>query len=462
MSKKYDNLFNTDFFPTPTHVLDLMELDVQNKKILEPQAGKGNIIDYCTERGAKVYWCEINKDLAKICKNKGEQIGTDFLELKAEDIPFIDSIIMNPPFSEFKKHFLHAWEIASDGCEIVSLCNNDALKNLYYDSEIKKIIENFGYSNNLGNVFKNAERMTEVEIGLIKVYKPINADSIDFDDYFDNVIDDDFITQSSGVVKFTEIDALISKYKAILKNIDSVFNVIKEFKNLNSLLNLDVSFGFEISYNKKISTPHEYIKQLQKIVWHKVFDMFEMNKYLTSGVVRDINSWLENKSHTPFTKRNIYKMVEVIVGTREQSFNRAVVEAIDEFTKHTHENRYGVEGWKTNSGYLLNKKFIIDYVFETSWGGGSIQQKYSSNTRHLDDLIKVLCNLTGKNYDSITPIFKSSREYITPNYWHESEFFEWKGFKKGTMHLKFKDVKVWEILNRKYAEIKGNVLPEKI
>jgi hypothetical protein len=30
------------------------------------------------------------------------------------------------------------------------------------------------------------------------------------------------------------------------------------------------------------------------------------------------------------------------------------------------------------------------------------------------------------------------------------------------MHLKFKDEKIWEKLNRAYAKIKGEVLPEKI
>jgi hypothetical protein len=46
--------------------------------------------------------------------------------------------------------------------------------------------------------------------------------------------------------------------------------------------------------------------------------------------------------------------------------------------------------------------------------------------------------------------------------WYDWGFFEVKVFKKGTMHLKFKDEKVWENLNRKYAKIKGQVLPEKI
>jgi hypothetical protein len=459
---KYDNIFNQDFFPTPVYVLDLMELDVQNKKILEPSAGKGDIIDYCSLYGAKkVYWCEINKDLAKICKDKGEQIGTDFLQLKAEDISHIDSIIMNPPFSEFKKHFLHAWEIAPDGCEIVSLCNNDTLQNLHYDSELKKIIEFYGYSNNLGSVFADAERMTDVKIGLIKVYKPLRAESINFDDYFD-MVDDENFAQGNGIIKYSEIDSLISYYKTILKNIDSVFETVKDFKKLNSDVGIDVGFSFNLYYNDKINSVEGYKKQLQKIMWNKVFSMFKIEKYLTSRVVKDINSWLQNKCYTPFTKKNIFKMVEVIIGTSENSFNLAVVEAIDEFTKHTHENRYGVEGWKTNSGYLLNKKFIVDWFFEVSYSGQQIKRRYNGNTDKLNDLVKVLCNLTGKNYDTIIPITDKYNYECLPNVWYDSEFFEWKGFKKGTMHLKFKDVKVWELLNRKYANIKGNILPEKI
>ena len=53
-------------------------------------------------------------------------------------------------------------------------------------------------------------------------------------------------------------------------------------------------------------------------------------------------------------------MLEIIVGTREQTMNRAIVEAVDNFTRHTDENRYGIEGWKTNSGYMLSKLHTYD------------------------------------------------------------------------------------------------------
>lgn len=167
--------------------------------------------------------------------------------------------------------------------------------------------------------------------------------------------------------------------------------------------------------------------------------------------------------------KNIYKMLEIIVGTREQTFNRALEEAVDNFTKHTHENRFGVEGWKTNSGYMLNKKFICEGIVETSWGGGSLQVRYNSYSGNkIDDLAKVLCNITGKNYNDIGTLYrfnfdkvKHEKSFeIKPNEWYEFGFFNVKFFKKGTMHVKFKSMDDWYRLNYAYGQLKGFSLPE--
>ena len=45
---------NVDFYPTPVEVIKTMLLgeDIFNKVILEPSAGKGDIVDYLKENGA--------------------------------------------------------------------------------------------------------------------------------------------------------------------------------------------------------------------------------------------------------------------------------------------------------------------------------------------------------------------------------------------------------------------------
>ena len=127
----YQNIFNQDFYPTPENVIaDMLKMsDIQGKIILEPSAGVGNIVDYLQKAGAKeVIACEINDKFRAVLSGKCEIVGDDFLSMAKERISHIDMIVMNPPFSMAKDHILHAWEIAPDGCEIISLsviiCNN--------------------------------------------------------------------------------------------------------------------------------------------------------------------------------------------------------------------------------------------------------------------------------------------------------------------------------------------------
>ena len=90
-------MFSKNFFPTPVDVLDLMNIDCLNKVVLEPQAGKGDIIDYLKLNGVKkVIACEINKDLQKIVQSKCELIGDDFFNLTKSDITHVQMIVMNP------------------------------------------------------------------------------------------------------------------------------------------------------------------------------------------------------------------------------------------------------------------------------------------------------------------------------------------------------------------------------
>lgn len=192
-----------------------------------------------------------------------------------------------------------------------------------------------------------------------------------------------------------------------------------------------------------------------------------MEKYVTSGVMKDINKFVETQEKVPFTMKNIYRMLQIIVGTRQETYNRALEEAIDNFTRHTHENRFGVEGWKTNAGYMLNKKFIVEGIMETQSYMGFNVKHSSYNLSRIDDLVKVLCNITATDYNTIGSLYRFNYDsnhnkmfIIEPNTWYEWRFFDVKFFKKGKMHIKFKDVDVWYRLNKAYGELKGFTLSE--
>jgi hypothetical protein len=467
---RWSNIFNNaDFYPTPPEVLAMMQINTEGENILEPSAGKGNIIDYLKEHNAKdVLFCEINEDLANICKMKARFLKHDFLKVTAEEISHVTQIVMNPPFSTSKAHLQHAWNIAPDGCEITSLFNSSTLHDLRYsDRELKHIIEDHGNSFELGNVFNESERKTNVNVSLVKLYKPIRNENNNFEGFY---MDDEPEERcENGIMQYNDIKALVNSYIGAAKCFDEFSIVNAKMQRLCAPVGFDRGFSYSIEYNKQTASKEEFLKALQKESWKYIFKKMNLSKYLTSGVMEDVNKFVENQTKVPFTVKNIYRMFDIIVGTKEHNFNKALEQAIDSFTKHTHENRFGVEGWKTNSGYMLNKKFIIDYVFEVaeSWHGenaGKLKVRYSSRNNQLDDLTKVICNITGFDYNKTRSLsqFADSFKYLTPNQWYENGFFRFKGFKKGTIHIEFVDSKIWEQLNRAYAKIKGQVLPETV
>lgn len=457
-------MFDKEFYPTPKSVLELMQIDSYNKVVLEPSAGKGDIVDYVKSQGAKkVIAFENNKDLAKIVSSKCQLLGDDFLQSTADQISHINLIIMNPPFSNADKHINHAFEIAPDGCEVIALCNAETgIKSLRY-RRTNNLIRNYGSFENLGSCFDTAERKTNVEIGLVKLYKPMTTSGTNFEGFYYD-LDEDTQGGDNGIMKHDEVFALVQRHVGALKAFDVIDKVKKEMEYSLSPIGV-TEISLSLGYKSNITNKLDFSNTIQKKSWNYIFGKMNLKKYVTSGVMKDINKFVEQQEKFPFTQKNIYKMFDIIVGTRQQTMNRALEEVIDNYTQYTHENRFGVSGWKTNSGYMLNKKFIVENMVRGNYGNSDILEVNYSGLKvdSINDLTKVLCNLTGSDYSKIPDIYSFSRKQggFHRGVWYQWGFFEMKFFKKGTAHFKFKKDSDWYILNKAYGELKGFTLSDK-
>lgn len=458
-------MFNPDFYPTPTDVIfQMLEgINIEDKIVLEPSAGKGDIIDYLNAHGAKeVLFCEINEDLQKISQHKAKFMLADFLSLESSHISHIDLIVMNPPFSADEKHISHAFNIAPAGCKIVALCNAQTVLNTYSQSrkELKKNIELYGHFQNLGDCFTDSERTTGVEIGLVVLQKPGENYSTEFEGFF---LEDEEEPQGDGIMSYNVVRDLVNRYVESIKIFD---RQLEEAVAMNSLTRgyFSVQMGFSITNDKKPIQRADFKKEMQKSGWSFIFDKMNMQKYSTQSMRDDINKFVETQTHIPFTMRNIYKMLEIVVGTTEQRMDKAIEVVFDKVTSHHHENRFGLKGWKTNENYVLNQKFIVPNVCwqDQRWykGESKIQMTYSGHS--LEDMLKAICYITGDNYDHFKTLYTTARE--EPNEygkWFDWAYFRVKCFKVGTAHFEFKDREIWGRFNQRVAKIKGFPLYEK-
>jgi hypothetical protein len=453
-------MFNKDFYPTPEDVIKkMMEgQNIEGLVFLEPSAGKGNIVDYLIDNGAKsVIACESDENLQKILETKCKVISHDFLTLTSEQVSHIDAVIMNPPFSADEAHILHAYQIAPPACKIIALCNWATIENPHTQArkQLAQLISNFGTAENLGDCFTDAERKTGIHVGLIILQKSGQKSTEEFNGFF--MEEEPEYNGGEGLMPYNIVRDIVNRYIKACQ-------VYKEVLSVKSRLNSITGKFFNSELGIKTSLTYEdYKKELQKSGWYYIINEMDLSKYTTRGVKEDINKFVEQQIQIPFTMKNIYQMLDIIRQTAGQRMDKAILEAFDRVTERHHDNRHHVKGWKTNSHFLVGKKFILPNQINPAkeYGYTSNTYRYLRNSHDgtMPDFEKALCFLEGIEYNTIKTISQSVNDN-TYGEWYESHFFKYKGYKNGNMHFEFISDEVWGRFNQRVARIKGYPLPE--
>jgi predicted RNA methylase len=488
------NIFtdNPDFYPTPKEVIAQMLLgeNIVGKTVLEPSAGKGDIVDYLKENGAaRVIACEKDPNIRKLLDGKCEIIANDFLTVTSEQVSHVDYIIMNPPFSEGARHILHAFEIAPAGCTIVALCNHDNLERGWSYEKNKQLIETvelYGREEYLGDVFKTAERQTRVHVALIKLYKEGEGEN-EFEGYYFSPIDEDVanMNQREGIMQYNIVRDLVNRYVSAVKLFDETLaaankiNEVAKYPEDNDYDYIPIKFGTitgGYSGSEVKVTHQQYKKELQKYYWRIIFKKLNMEKYATKHLREQINKFIEQQTNVPFTMNNIYRVIDMVIQTNGQRMQTALVEAFDLICSFSAENTTAGEKWKTNANYMVNRKFIVPYMCKgyhdryvchgSSYCTKNGKEAYTTvqlegyNVEKLEDVCKALCYITGTNYDHVAGLYRH-HDREDWGEWFVWGFFKCKAYKKGTMHFEFLDENVWFKFNYEVAKLKGWALPKK-
>lgn len=458
------NLFSKELYPTPPEVIERMMMgeDYVGKTILEPSAGTGNIVGWLQQNGAgRVIACEIDSRLRSVLGDKCEIIGTDFLQVSSEQVSHIDMIVMNPPFSNADEHILHAWEIAPAGCTIVALCNTSTIDYYHYDRKkalLKQTVEQNGNHEKLGRVFSNSERNTDVCVSLVKLYKPGSGED-EFAGFFTE--EDDYEERNPGVeglMPYNAVRDIVNRYVMAVQMFDSAMNAANEI-NAITKDNDCFSIRFGAYNNTGQVTRDQYKNELQKASWRWIFKKLDMQRFVTKSVREKINQLVESQQAVPFTMKNVYRLLDMIVQTHGQRMQSTLEEAFDAICSFSAENSTAGETWKTNSNYMVNRKFIVPGITQyDQWTHYVSLSYYDRYKTSVTDIHLALCHLTGtpppKDYtEEFSCVIRNMK--LPWGEWGEWGFFRIKGFKKGTMHFEFKDEEVWAKFNQAVASARG-------
>ncbi len=173
------------FFPTPEpliqRLIELADIHIHDR-ILEPSAGKGDILDAVKQRfeGASLSLdaIEINSSLREILELKGYNvIAHDFLEYHSPVEKFYDKILMNPPFEKGQDidHVKYAYNMLKPGGRIVAIMSEGPFfRQFKKDAAFRQWIEDVGadVSEAIDSAFKNAFNQTGIRVRIVTIDKP--------------------------------------------------------------------------------------------------------------------------------------------------------------------------------------------------------------------------------------------------------------------------------------------------
>lgn len=471
-------MFDPEFFPTPPELVDKLLEPYYGRMcyagrsegrespiiaVLEPSAGKGDILNrikghkesYGTYYGPKLLAIEQNMELVGILRSKGYPVlAHDFLSFTPETR--IDLIVMNPPFSVGARHLLHAWEILEQG-DIACILNAETVRNPWTEERrlLAGIIEQHGTTEFVGQAFKGAERDTDVEVVIVRLRKDRKQAPLDF--VFDAPAGEDegrpdFQPEATGseVLRPDQMGAMIRQYEMakkafvdLLKAREALAFYCQGIVDGDKALDIaqDACGGGRQSHAAKEAAYDKFVDGIRLKFWERVLERVGMEKYLTADLRKRFREFVEQQGAMALTKDNIAQLLETMMLNSGAIMSQAVVAVFDLFTAYYKENRLHVEGWKTNSAWKVNRKIILPNYMAYEFG--RFRRSYWRGDE-FNDIDKAMCYLSGKRLEDITTIDRA----INPNEGQaESTFFRLKYFKKGTIHLEFKDEALWHRFN---------------
>lgn len=507
-------MFDPEYFPTPGQVIyrmlapycrtrDVGRYDyhaLQDLTILDPSAGNGAILNYVADLFGQyrhkptLHAIEVNPDMQPILREKFTLVHDDFLTFQT-DVRY-DLILMNPPFSNGDAHLEHAWKVMQHG-DIVCLLNAETIRNPYTERRkwLVQLIEDHGSVEYIGSAFRASQRPTDVEVALVRLTKHDERDRFSF-------WEDEQFAPEQEAFSFSEetmanvpavnnfIAATVQQYQASQQAYVDYLKAYKRLKYhatavIDREKDLDEMLAASIEQPTGKRAFNHFVTALQAKAWDLIFQRTAMNDLMSEGVRKDFDVMRKQQGGMPFTEANIRNLLQMLFLNRDVILQRCVEEAFDLMTSYHDGNKSHYEGWKTNDAYKVNRKVIIpDWAIRYDKQFGSWSTGYH-NPRKWLDIDRACAMLEGKRLSSpsampsraANPSVEDSKakpvytiraalddrfRELNANmrgekYVHyrdnvcESEYFHIKFWKKGTVHLVFKEEWMWQRFNQQAA-----------
>lgn len=189
--------------------------------------------------------------------------------------------------------------------------------------------------------------------------------------------------------------------------------------------------------------------RMKRGAWRYLVDRIELKKLASIARSKEIDKQLETGPLPDITMENILGWL----GTLDRQGKEFIEEAAVEVYRNLRPGAWNRH--KTNSAFRVGKKVILTGRVGSAYRAGHFRVAYHFNDeiRALDNVFHMLDGKALSTYreGDLTVAIEAAPEGIG-----ETEFFRFKCFRNGNLHLEFRRMDLVERLN----QIGGNALPQ--
>lgn len=472
-----------NFYPTPSYLagkmLSLIEWN-RLKNVLEPSAGKGDLVKYLLKSienlscfcksEVDVDCIEIDKHLQHILKGENYRlVYDDFLTF--ETYKSYDLIVMNPPFDKGADHLLKAISLQEkNGGQICCLLNAETLKNPcsikreHLAELLKKYTAKIQYHSSM---FKNSQRKSNVEIAIVYIKIPkknqMNSEFFSRMEYAEELKKNNYDVPKELAIS-NLLEGLISRYNIETKASLQLINEYEAMKPYILRSAKKQAYGnypiLQLTVGDKDLDVNTYLKAVRYKYWQYLLSHASFTGKLTENLRRKYMDMLDDMQNYEFNMFNIEKILVNINAEMIQGVKDTVLNLFEQMTvEHTWyqeciKNKHYFNGWKTNKAHKVGKKVIIPTNLFSSWSFEKNKIDNHAAICFISDLEKSLrfldrtelyVDATSENNSISRIIDAACKSGQTKNI--EFKYFHATFYKKGTVHIKFKDESLIDMLN---------------
>lgn len=205
----------------------------------------------------------------------------------------------------------------------------------------------------------------------------------------------------------------------------------------------DVAVSYGGDHYIKLDSPDGMFGKMKRTAWSVLVDHLGLKVVMSIAKRNEFERQLESGDLPEIDERTIVGVLLGLAG-QAQDFARDAAREVFDFLRPSHP--YFGGQYKTNDAFRVGRRVILTYMVEPGYSSGKFRVSYHKD-QHVLALDSVFHLLDGKGVlrDHRGPLFKAVSESTTGR--GETEYFRFKAFKNGNLHLEFKRLDLVKQLN---------------